>query len=116
MLFRSGLPAGINVGKASRDKGRRGEQEVVNILKAYGFDSAHRTGEYIKNDILVHIDAHERIIEVKVRAKGCGAGLLYEALGDGIFAVIHKSDRMGWLISMHLETFLKLASPLEKAA
>ena len=99
------------MGKASRDKGRRGEQEVVNILKAHGFDTAHRTGEYVKNDILVHIDAHERIIEVKVRAKGCGAGLLYEALGDGIFAVIHKSDRMGWLISMHLETFCNLASP-----
>ena len=103
-------------GKFSRDKGRRGEQEVVNILKAYGFSTAKRTGEYVKNDILVHIDAHERIIEVKVRAKGCGAGLLYEALGDGIFAVIHKSDRMGWLITMHLETFCKLAAPARSAS
>ena len=102
-------------GKFSRDKGRRGEQEVVNILKAYGFSTAKRTGEYVKNDILVHIDAHERIIEVKVRAKGCGAGLLYEALGDGIFAVIHKSDRMGWLLTMHLQTFCELASPLDAA-
>lgn len=99
------------MGKFSRDKGRRAEQEVVNILRAYGFNSAHRTGEYVKNDILVHIDAHERVIEVKVRAKGCGSGLLYEALGDGVFAVIHKSDRMGWLISMHLNTFCELAKP-----
>ena len=103
------------MGKFSRDKGRRGEQEVVKILRAYGFSSASRTGEFQRNDILVHIDSYERIIEVKVRAKGCGAGLLYEALGDGIFAVIHKSDRMGWLLTMHLQTFCELASPLDAA-
>ena len=104
------------MGKASRDKGARAEREVVNRLKAYGFSTAQRTGEFVKNDILVHIDALERIIEVKVRAKGCGAGLLYEALGDGVFAVIHKSDRMGWLITMHLQTFCELASPARPAS
>ena len=104
------------MGKSSRDKGARGEREVVTILKAYGFSTAKRTGEYVKDDILVHIDAHERIIEVKVRAKGCGAGLLYEALGEGIFAVTHKADRMPWLITMELRTFCDLAAPAQKEA
>lgn len=104
------------MGKFSRDKGARGEREVVSILKAYGFSTAKRTGEYVKDDILVHIDAHERIIEVKVRKNGCGAGLIYQALGDGVYALVHKADRMGWLITLPLRTFCELAAPARPAS
>src|ERR1022692_4895821 len=98
------------MGKAQREKGRRGEQEIVTILKAAGFSTAKRTGEYVANDILCAIDGHDRIIEVKMRAKGFSG--LYGFL-KGSWAVVHKADRQPWLITMPLIEFLKLAEPDE---
>jgi len=91
--------------KFSREKGKRGEQEVVNILKAAGF-SAHRTGEYVKDDIIVAIDGQDRVVEVKMRARGFSS--LYGFLKSS-WAVIHKGDRQPWLITMPLIEFLLLA-------
>ncbi len=99
------------MGKASRDKGARAEREVVEIFKAYGF-TAKRHGEWVKDDITVNINGKDRIIEVKVRAKGCGSGLLYEALSDKVYGVAHKSDRMGWLITFHLRSYLEAHKPI----
>ena len=93
------------MGKSQRDKGARGEREVVNILKAAGFDSAQRTGEFKPNDILCAVDGHDRIIEVKIRAKGFSG--LYEFL-KGSWAVVHKGDYQPWLITMTLDDWLKL--------
>ena len=93
------------MGKSQRDKGVRGEREVVNILKAAGFDTAQRTGEWKANDILCAVDGHDRIIEVKLRAKGFSG--LYEFL-KGSWAVVHKGDYQPWLITMTLDDWLKL--------
>jgi hypothetical protein len=100
------------MGKASRDKGARAEREVVNILRAYGFDTARRTGEYQQYDILCNLDGHDRILEVKVRKSGCGSALLYSALGEGIFGVVHKSDREPWLITFNLKDWLDRIAPV----
>jgi hypothetical protein len=94
-----------DMGKSQRDKGARGEREVVNILKAAGFDTAQRTGEWKANDILCAVDGHDRVIEVKMRAKGFSG--LYEFL-KGSWAVVHKADYSPWLITMTLDDWLKL--------
>lgn len=94
--------------KYQRDKGKRCEQEVVTILKAAGFDTAKRTGEYVANDILCAIDGRDRIIEVKVRANGFSS--LYTFLKDS-WACVHKADRKPYLITMELQDFLALVAP-----
>ena len=96
------------MGKFSREKGKRGEQEVVNILKASGFDTAKRTGEFVKDDILCAIDGHDRIIEVKMRANGFGK---FNEWLKSSWAVVHKGDYQPWLITMPLVEFLRLAAP-----
>jgi hypothetical protein len=99
------------MGKFSRDKGARGEREVAQIFRAFGFD-CRRTGEYVRDDLIVCIDGHERVIEVKCRKRGLGPGDQYKALGEGIMAVVHKADRMPWLITMDLLLFLNRLAPL----
>lgn len=95
------------MGKASRDKGARGEREVVRLFRDAGFE-ADRTGEYKENDVVVHIGNDVQVVEVKVRAAGASAGLLYEALSLGAWAVAHKADRKDWLITLRFSDFLKL--------
>ena len=102
------------MGKASRDKGARGERQVVQILRDWGFD-AHRTGEWKKDDILVPIAGEERVIEVKVRAAGASATLLYEALETGAWACTHKRDRKDWLVTLRFKDLLQLIRELTKA-
>ena len=96
------------MGKQSRDKGVRLEQEVVNILKAAGFEDAKRTGEYHERDIRCGIDGEDRFIEVKGREKGFCS--LYQFLNDN-FAVVHRADRKPWLITMEFEDWLRLSGP-----
>ncbi len=99
--------------KMQRDKGARLEREVVNLFKAYGFSTAHRTGEYVKNDILVAIDTRDWIIEVKGRKRGFCS--LYDFLADSN-AVVHRADNREWLITMPFRDFLNLSGKLEDAA
>lgn len=95
------------MGKASRDKGARGERQVVDLLRQYGIE-CQRTGEWKVDDIHAKIAGEQRTIEVKVRAKGASAGLLYDALENGVWAVSHKADYKDWLISMRLKDLLEL--------
>ena len=96
------------MGKASRDKGARGERQVVSLLRDYGLTDAERTGEWKVDDIYVTIAGEKRTIEVKVRAKGASAGLIYEALEGGVFGVAHKADRKDWILSLRLKDFLEM--------
>jgi Holliday junction resolvase len=55
-----------SVGRPSRDKGKRGEREVVELAKAAGFEDAHRTAamqssrvEYA--DVHIHPELHAEV-------------------------------------------------------
>ena len=99
------------MGKASRDKGARGEREVARIFREAGFEDAARTGEWKPDDVIVTIKGEQRKIEVKLRAKGAGAGLLYEAI-EKAWAVAHKADRREYLITLRIGDLIDLAKSI----
>jgi hypothetical protein len=97
------------VAKKSRDKGARGEREIVNILIGEGY-KAKRTAPlqtYQKNDapdILVETEKGNVSIEVKLRANGFKQ--IYQWLANNN-ALIIKSDRKEPLIIQPLKDVLK---------
>ena len=98
------------MGKKSRDKGARGEREIVNILIGAGL-KAKRTAPlqtYLKNeapDILVETKNGALKIEVKLRADGFKQ--LYQWLGDNDCLIV-KADRQEPLIIQPLKKTLPL--------
>lgn len=98
------------MGKKSRDKGARGEREIVNILIGAGL-KAKRTAPlqtYLKNeapDILVETKNGALKIEVKLRADGFKQ--LYQWL-EGNDCLIVKADRQEPLIIQPLKNTLPL--------
>ena len=91
------------MGKASRDKGARGERAAADLFRKHEFDTT-RIGEWKENDLIVDFFGDKKIVEVKVRARGCGSSLIYEALQHG-FAVMHKADRHPFLITFDADEF-----------
>lgn len=96
--------------KFSRDKGRRGEQEVVNILKAHDFD-AHRTGEFVPHDVIANLSTRDWTLEVKLHANGFNK--LYKFL-NGSDALLCRSDRMPWLFVCPFGSLFELMPPRGK--
>lgn len=96
------------MGKKSRNKGAAGEREVVNLLKAAGFE-AQRTaplqaagGPRSGADVL--LDNKDKI-EVKRRKNGFKN--LYAWLEEANYLFL-RADRKGYIVCMDLEEFLKL--------
>lgn len=96
------------MGKASRDKGKRGEREVVNLLKEAGHQ-AQRTaplqahsGDDSGADVLLD---NKYKIEVKRRKNGFKQ--LYDYIEDVDFAFV-RADRRKHIVAMSAETFLEL--------
>ena len=94
--------------KAQREKGRRGELEVVKILQAHGV-TAKRGMVFLKEpdvvtDLPIHIEAkrqettkiHEWMKQSVEQCRG------------KIPTVVHRRSREEWLITMKFEDFLKL--------
>lgn len=96
------------MGKASRNKGKRGEREVVNLLKAAGHH-AQRTaplqahsGDDSGADVLLD-DKYK--IEVKRRKNSFKT--LYDYIENVDFAFM-RADRRKYIVAMSIETFLEL--------
>jgi len=102
-------------GKASRDKGNRGERDLVNRLKAYGFEAERvplsgAAGGTFSGDLRVVVAGETLSCEVKVR--GNGFKQLYDWLGDN-HCLIVRADRKQPLLVIPLAEaveLLKLAS------
>lgn len=105
------------IGKASRNKGKRGELEVVKILKVAGFEKAQRSAQCKGNtgqapDVEGLPGIH---IEVK-RVERLNLRKAYEqAVNDSkengnndIPAVFHRQSHQPWMVSLSLSDFLKL--------
>ena len=97
------------MGKKSRDKGARGEREIVNILLGAGY-RAKRTAPlqtFQKNnapDVLIETDKGQITVEVKLRADGFKQ--IYQWLGENDLLII-KADRKEPLAIQPLKTILK---------
>lgn len=98
----------------SKQKGKRGELEIVHILQEHGYDS-RRTAQYCGSsgdaaDVTGLPGIH---IEVKLQERMS----LYDWYGQAVRdseksgytpIVIHRASRKPWLVSLSLDDFLKL--------
>ena len=96
----------------SRTKGKRGELEIANILKGYGYDA--RRGQQYSGangdaDVVGLPGIH---IEVKRRENLNLYEAMAQAEGDSSFAEIptvwHRKNNKPWLVTLSLEDFIKL--------
>lgn len=96
------------MGKASRDKGLRGEREFSELVGGRRVPlSGAQSG--FENDVLIETPVGTMKAEVK-RRKG-GFATLYRWIEDEREKpdlVAFRADRKGWLVAMPLDTFLKL--------
>ena len=100
----------------SKQKGKRGELELANELKKYGFD-CRRTAQYNgkENGSLADVVGLDGIhMEVKRVESGLKKidDFMTQAIrdcGDGEMpAVFHRRNRQSWLVTMPLEVWIKL--------
>jgi len=96
----------------SRQKGKRGELELANHLKAKGYD-ARRGVQYKGGPESPDVTG---LPGVHIEVKRTEALRLYEALdqstrdrGQGeIPVVVHRKSRMPWVVILTLDDFLKI--------
>lgn len=100
------------MGKFSNSKGKRGERELANYLRSYGYE-VQRTpqsgGSFVPGDIVglpgIHIEAKRQETTkfnewIKQALNDCPRGKLP--------AVIHRRNNQDWHIYMPLEAFMEL--------
>ena len=101
------------MGKYEREKGKRGERELANLLKSYGFD-CRRGQQYCgingNADVVglpgIHIECKRveklNIVETMEQA-------INNADGTGnVPAVFHRKNGKGWLVTMLLDDWIRL--------
>lgn len=102
----------------SRNKGKRGELEIANILKSYGYNT-RRGQQYCgvsgDADVIGLPGIH---IEVKRVEKLNIDNAIEQATGDARFGeiptVFHRKDRKQWLVTMPLVEWMELYQAWEK--
>lgn len=94
-------------------EGAVGEREVVHIGQNAGFAVTKVSAMYRPGpDVHWPLLGIDREIEIKRHA--AGQARLYGWL-DGVYAVIHRSDRREWLITMRLRDGIEIAKAAEAA-
>lgn len=102
----------------SRQKGKRGELEVVHLLKEYGFEA--RRGQQYSGangdaDVIGLPGYH---IEVKFREQLNLDAALDQARRDAppgaIPTVFHRKSRTPWKVTLDAEAFLEIIAALNK--
>lgn len=95
------------MGKAQRDKGKRGEREVVGIMRGLGFAAARRARQ---SDGAVDPDVAgcpDLWIEVKRRKNIAAARYMDQAVGDakekGIPTVFLREDGGQWMVMIRAD-------------
>ena len=104
------------MGKFSRDKGKRGELELVRVLKSWGYD-AHRTAQYCGNtgeaaDVIglpgVSIEC-KRVEKLNIYDAIAQAQRDAEAAGRGdLPAVFHRKNNCQWLVTMTADDWFRV--------
>ena len=99
-------------GRASRQKGNRAERAIVKFLQARGFGaervplSGSAGGSYL-GDLTVPVIGIDRVVEVKVRAKGFAQ--LYAWLVDRDILIV-RADRSEPLVVLPLKLAAEIAA------
>lgn len=100
------------MGKASREKGKRGELELAALLREAGYET--RRGQQFCGangdaDVVglpgIHIECKR--VE-KLDLYGAVEQSVNDALPEELPAVFHRRDRHGWLVTMRFKEWLEL--------
>lgn len=97
-------------GKASRDKGKRGELQLMHILRdEYGYDVRRGKVFYGESDLVgfkgVHIEC-KAVERLNIREALRQAIEEAQKRQDGIPVVFSHKNRDGWIVAMRLEDFM----------
>ena len=106
------------MGKASRDKGKRGEREIAALFRAHGFNA--RRGQQYKggpdSPDVVH-DIPGLYVEVKFREQVSVFSALEQASRDAGYedtpVVFMRKLRKSWIVVMDADDFLDLMQRFE---
>jgi hypothetical protein len=99
-------------GRGCKEKGNRGERELVELLRAMGA-TARRVPlsgatEDFKGDVLLEIEPGSEV-QLEVKRRNQGFSPIYRWL-TGAFAVCFRGDRQEWLITLRLVDLPKIAA------
>ena len=102
------------MGKMSRDKGKRGELELVHRLQDLGFPGVHRAQQYCGSATSADVLGLPRI---HPECKRTEALRIYDAIEQAVRdstgttdlpAVFHRRSKMPWLVIMRLDDWAEL--------
>ena len=106
-----------DIGRSSKRKGKIGELEVANLLKAAGFEKAQRSAQCKGNtgqapDVEglpgIHIEV-KRVERLNLRKAYEQAVNDSKENGNNDFPVVfHRGSYQPWMVTLSLEDFLKL--------
>ena len=102
------------MGRRSQQKGRRGEIELRDILRKYGFEEGECGEPQSYGAVPDLVGLHD----VHVEAKRCEQMRLWEWMQqavrdaerfkDGVPVLFHRRNRQGWLVTMNLADWVEL--------
>lgn len=101
------------MGKASRDKGKRGERDVAKILREHGYADARRGVQYHGGGDSPDVVG---LPGIHIEVKRVESLRLYDALDQSehdaaageIPVVFHRRDKKPWVAILRLDDFLEL--------
>ena len=101
------------MGKAQREKGKRGEREVAAIARNHGFDGTHRGQQYRGGgdspDVIGIPGIHPEVKRVeRLDLHAALAQSAGDAAEGEIPVVIHRRSREQWYITLPYESFLDI--------
>ena len=105
------------MGKASRDKGKRGERLWASVCREHGYTEARRAAQYsgkegqaadvvglpgihIEVKFVEHLNLRDAMDQSLRDAAAAGR--------DEVAIVAHKKSRCGWMVTMNADDFFRL--------
>lgn len=108
------------MGKASRDKGKRGELDLVHTLHQLGYSGAYRAQQYCGSASSADVIG---LPKIHIECKRTESLSLYKAFDQAMNdsagtsdmpVVMHRRSHRPWLVIMSLEDWIKLYQVYEK--
>lgn len=107
-------PDAVKRGRASKNKGKKGEREVANLLKDYGFEA--KRGVQFGKGMSDNPDVKHNIPNTHIEVKRTESLSLYKAMEQAKEdakegqkpVVFHRRSRQEWLVVLRAEDYLKM--------
>lgn len=105
--------------KASRDKGIRGELEVRDLLRSWGWDAVrgrqHKGTPESPDVICENFPFHIEVKRVEKLSVHPAVKKVKDEAGNKPAAMFHRKNGSGWLVTLTAEDFLSACSAIIRA-